>query len=235
MASPIGSSRKGRRCRCRLRRRSRWTSATSPPATTTGSRCGRATSSASWPTGSDELGVPIIREREVTGFAQDDTGVDVELSDGTIAAGRVPRRVRRRTQRGPQGRRHRVRRVGSDDQLADRRGRDGRGAGVRPASGRRHRSRGRRRKRSEGRRGRADGTAARARRRAHPAGPPRGAHRRRRDRLRGAQPDLDLPLHRHDPAGGVLPRRDASCSRATPPTCIPRRAGRASTSACRMR
>ena len=30
----------------------------------------------------DELGVPIARDREVTGFAQDDTGVDVELSDG---------------------------------------------------------------------------------------------------------------------------------------------------------
>jgi 3-(3-hydroxy-phenyl)propionate hydroxylase len=29
-----------------------------------------------------ELGVPIAREREVTGFAQDDTGVCVELSDG---------------------------------------------------------------------------------------------------------------------------------------------------------
>src|SRR2546426_7031545 len=30
----------------------------------------------------DELSVPIYREREVTGFAQDDTGVDVALSDG---------------------------------------------------------------------------------------------------------------------------------------------------------
>jgi 2-polyprenyl-6-methoxyphenol hydroxylase-like FAD-dependent oxidoreductase len=30
-----------------------------------------------------ELEVPIYREREVTGFAQDDTGVDVEVSDGT--------------------------------------------------------------------------------------------------------------------------------------------------------
>src|SRR5215213_541423 len=30
----------------------------------------------------DELPVPIYRGREVTGFAQDDTGVDVELSDG---------------------------------------------------------------------------------------------------------------------------------------------------------
>jgi 2-polyprenyl-6-methoxyphenol hydroxylase-like FAD-dependent oxidoreductase len=29
-----------------------------------------------------ELGVPIARERELTSFAQDDTGVDVELSDG---------------------------------------------------------------------------------------------------------------------------------------------------------
>jgi 2-polyprenyl-6-methoxyphenol hydroxylase-like FAD-dependent oxidoreductase len=29
-----------------------------------------------------ELTVPIYREREVTGFAQDDTGVDVQLSDG---------------------------------------------------------------------------------------------------------------------------------------------------------
>jgi 3-(3-hydroxy-phenyl)propionate hydroxylase len=30
-----------------------------------------------------ELAVPIYREREVTGFTQDDTGVDVELSDGS--------------------------------------------------------------------------------------------------------------------------------------------------------
>jgi 2-polyprenyl-6-methoxyphenol hydroxylase-like FAD-dependent oxidoreductase len=30
----------------------------------------------------DELAVPIHRGREVTGFAQDDTGVDIELSDG---------------------------------------------------------------------------------------------------------------------------------------------------------
>src|SRR5215472_2934174 len=29
-----------------------------------------------------ELGVPIARDREVTGFAQDDTGLDVQLSDG---------------------------------------------------------------------------------------------------------------------------------------------------------
>jgi 2-polyprenyl-6-methoxyphenol hydroxylase-like FAD-dependent oxidoreductase len=31
----------------------------------------------------DELGAPIVRELEVTGFTQDDSGVDVELSDDT--------------------------------------------------------------------------------------------------------------------------------------------------------
>jgi len=31
----------------------------------------------------DELGVPILRERKVTGFAQDDDGVEVAVSDGT--------------------------------------------------------------------------------------------------------------------------------------------------------
>lgn len=30
-----------------------------------------------------ELGVPILREREVTGFVQDDDGIDVQLGDGT--------------------------------------------------------------------------------------------------------------------------------------------------------
>jgi 2-polyprenyl-6-methoxyphenol hydroxylase-like FAD-dependent oxidoreductase len=32
----------------------------------------------------DELGVPILRQREVVGFTQDDTGVDVELDDGSL-------------------------------------------------------------------------------------------------------------------------------------------------------
>ena len=50
-----------------------------------------------------------------------------------VAPGGVPRRVRRRTQRDPQGGRHRLPRVGPDDQLPDRRGRDGRGAGDRHA------------------------------------------------------------------------------------------------------
>ncbi len=52
----------------------------------------------------DELEVPIYRGREVTGFAQDDTGVDVALSDGSVAARAVPGRLRRRAQRDPQDR-----------------------------------------------------------------------------------------------------------------------------------
>ena len=66
-------------------------------------------------------------------------GVDVELSDGRSLRAALPRRVRRRAQRDPQGGRHRVRRVGSVDQLDHRRGRDGGGAGDRPARRRRHR------------------------------------------------------------------------------------------------
>src|ERR1700694_2387125 len=37
----------------------------------------------------DELGVPILREREVTGFTQDDSGVDVALSAGTSIRAKV--------------------------------------------------------------------------------------------------------------------------------------------------
>ena len=77
-----------------------------------------------------ELAVPIYRGREVTGFAQDDTGVDVRAVRRPVAAGGVSRRVRWRTQSDPESRRHRVPRVGSDNQPPDRRGRAGRGAGM---------------------------------------------------------------------------------------------------------
>src|SRR5882724_9915972 len=80
--SLIGSFRRGRWRRSRGSPRTLWTSATFPPGTTTGSGCGRTTSSAYWAGWVGELAVPIYRGREVTGFAQDDTGVDVELSDG---------------------------------------------------------------------------------------------------------------------------------------------------------
>jgi 2-polyprenyl-6-methoxyphenol hydroxylase-like FAD-dependent oxidoreductase len=77
-----------------------------------------------------ELAVPIHRGREVTGFAQDDTGVDVELADGQS--------LRARYLVGCDGGRSLIRKaagigLGSVDQLPDRRGRAGRGARVGPA------------------------------------------------------------------------------------------------------
>ena len=100
------------------------TSATSPRATTTGSRWGRSASSASSPPGSTSSAVPMHRGREVTGFAQDDNGVDVELSDGRSLRAKYLVGLRRRAQPGPQGRRHRVPGLGCVHQLLDRRGRD---------------------------------------------------------------------------------------------------------------
>ncbi len=193
-----------------------------------------------------ELAVPIYRGREVTGFAQDDTGVDVDAVRRPVAAGGVSRRVRRRTQPDPQGSRHRVPRVGSDDEQPDRRGRDGRGAGMgHPPRRPRHpclRQGGvRDPRRRGGLRGQGTGTghgdrgARRTHERTHPARSQRGAHRRIRDRLRDPQSHLDLQVHRHDPAGRGLPRRDGSCWPATPRTCMPRTVDRASTPVCRMR
>ena len=73
-----------------------------------------------------ELNVPIRYGTEVTGFAQDDTGVDVDLSDG--------QRLRAQYLVGcdggrslvRKGSRHRLPRLGPDDQQPDRPGRDGR-------------------------------------------------------------------------------------------------------------
>ena len=79
-----------------------------------------------------ELKVPVYRGLEVTGFAQDDAGVDVELSDGQRLRA-LPRRVRRRPQPDPQGGRHRLPRVGRRNQAPDRGGRDGPGTGDGPA------------------------------------------------------------------------------------------------------
>ena len=90
----------------------------------------------------DELGVPILRDREVVGFTQDDTGVDVELSDDST--------LRAQYLIGCDGGRSLIRKaagidfpgLGPYEQLPDRRGRDGRGAGDRHAPrGWRHRPR----------------------------------------------------------------------------------------------
>ena len=48
-----------------------------------------------------ELAVTFYRATEVTGFAQDDTGVDVHLSDGQSLRAALSRRVRRWAKPGP--------------------------------------------------------------------------------------------------------------------------------------
>jgi len=55
-----------------------------------------------------ELGVPIRYGVEVAGFAQDEDGVAVRLSDGEAIGGRLSGRLRRRAQPDPQGGRDRV-------------------------------------------------------------------------------------------------------------------------------
>ena len=80
--SPIGSSRKGRRRRSRRFAGIRLDISDFPTRHTYGLALWQNHIErilAGWV---GELAVPIYRGREVTGFAQDDTGVDVELSDG---------------------------------------------------------------------------------------------------------------------------------------------------------
>jgi 3-(3-hydroxy-phenyl)propionate hydroxylase len=182
-----------------------------------------------------ELGVPILRPR-----------------GGGLRPGRHRRRRRavRRTMSlraeylvGCDGGRSLVRKAPAStspgwtlDQLDDRRGRDGRGAGDRHAPrGWRHRPR----QPGEG------GGPYRVvlteppddhTQRAHPGGSPRGARRPPTGPTSGRTARLDLPVHRHASRQAASYRRRAGCcSPATPPTCIPRRAARASTPACRTR
>ena len=152
-----------------------------------------------------------------------------------VAAGGVSRRVRRRTQSDPQSSRHRVPRVGSDDEQPDRRGRAGRGAGV----GHPPRRQGHPWLQQVGgwgvHTGHGDRRACRTHDRTHPARSQRGAHCRIRDRLRDPQSHLDLQVHRYDSAGRGLPRQTEFCWPATRRTCIPRSVDRASRPVCRMR
>ena len=80
--SLIGSFRRGRSPRWRSSPGFLWTSATFPPGTPYGLALWQNHIErilAGWV---GELAARIYRRREVTGIAQDDTGVDVELSDG---------------------------------------------------------------------------------------------------------------------------------------------------------
>ena len=192
-----------------------------------------------------ELAVPIYRGREVTGFAQDDTGVDVELSDGQS--------LRAEYLVGCDGGRSLIRKAAgiefpgwdptTSNLIAEVEMAEEPEWGIRRdalgihALGRlEYEIRdGEVVYKDAGRSGHGDRTARRIRDRTHPARSQRGAHRRIRDRLRDPQSHLDLQVHRYDPAGRGLPRRDGSCWPATPHTCIPRSVDRASTPVCRMR
>jgi hypothetical protein len=66
-----------------------------------------------------ELAVPIHWGREVTGFAGRHRRRRRAVRR-PVRPGAMSRRVRRRTQSDPQSCRHRVPRLGSDDELADR-------------------------------------------------------------------------------------------------------------------
>ena len=182
-----------------------WTSATSPPATTTGSRSGRATSSRILADWVGELGVPILRGREVVGFAQDDTGVDVELSDDTS--------LRAEYLVGCDGGRSLIRKAAGIDfpgldpstswmiaevemdeepEFGIRRD----GGGIRALNRRERRSR--------------FGSCSPNEHVEHTGEPTMSELREAlvavvRDGLRAAQRHLDLPVHRHDAAGGLLP------------------------------
>ena len=165
-----------------------------------------------------ELPVTIYREREVTGFAQDDTGVDVEVSDGQS--------LRAQYLVGADGGRSLVRKAAgiefpgwdpttssliAEVELAE----------EPPGWGIRHDDKGMHalgRVEYEIR----DGEVVYADSgpvgvmiteehvgvldRTHPQRSQRGAHRRLRDGLWGPQSHVPLQVHRHDPAGRGIPK-----------------------------
>ena len=186
----------------------------------------------------DELAVPIYREREVTGFAQDDTGVDVELSDDQS--------LRAEFLVGCDGGRSLVRKEAGIEfpgwdpttsaLIAEVEMAEEPELGVRQDARGIH---GLGRVEYEIRDGEivyADhglvrvmvtDAAGRIHERTHPARAERGAHRRLWNRLRGAQSHLDLQVHRHDPSGRGLPRETGPAGRRRRTRALP--GGRAGT------
>ena len=166
------------------------------------------------------------RAARSTGFAQDDTGVDVQLAEGEP--------LRTAYLVGADGGRSVIRKaagiefVGAEatrsNLIAEVEVTEETPKGIRvdatgihgaaPDGGRADRAGGR------------DRAAARAGHRADPGGSQRGADGRLRHRLRRAQPDLDLEVHRRHPAGSGLPRPPGAAGRRRRAHPLPRgRAG----------
>ena len=173
-----------------------------------------------------ELGVPVYRGLEVTGFTEDGTGVDVELSDG--------RRLRALYLAGCDGGRSLIRKAagiefpGWDPSVSSLIAEVE--MSEEPPWGIRYDDKG---TQAMGRLedGKRVGVVV-SERYAGQAGEPTLADLSRAlvaawgTDLRGAQPDLDLPVHRHDPAGGVLPQGTRAAGRGRRARALPgRRAG----------
>ena len=185
----------------------------------------------------DELAVTIYREREVTGFAQDDTGVDVELSDGQslradylVGCDGGRSLVRKGAGIGFPGWDPTTSALIAEAEMAEE-----------PELGTRQDAVGLHgigRVEYEIRDGEivwADHGPVRvmvtdrhvSTERTHPARSQRGAHLHLWDRLRGAQSDLDLPVHRHDASGRGVPERTSTAGRRRRTRALP--GGRAGT------
>ena len=152
-----------------------------------------------------ELPVRVYYGSEVTGFAQDDDGVDVKLSDG--------RSLRAQYLVGCDGGRSVIRRAAGIEFPGWDPTRSNLIAEVEvteePPHGVRNDATG-----VHGLHRMEDGRTVRVvvteqqigpEQRADPGRSERGAHRRVRHRLRDPQSHVDLQVHRHDPSGGGLP------------------------------
>ena len=170
-----------------------------------------------------ELAVPIHRGREVVGFTQNDAGVDIEISDGGF--------LRAQYVVGCDGGRSVIRKAASivfagwdptiSSMVAEVELRDEPELGYPP-----------RRQGHSGNRPPGGLEAVRGRRKRDVRGPNRradsarsqpGAGRRVGNGLRRAQPDVDLPVHGHDPAGGLLSRRTRLARRRRRARALPGR------------
>ena len=182
-----------------------------------------------------ELPVRIYYAREVTGFAPDGAGVDIELSDGES--------LRAEYLVGCDGGRSVIRRAAGIEFPGWDPTRSNLIAEVEvaeePPRGIRNDARGVHalHRLEDGRTFRVVVTEQQIGPSSEPTLPrsERGAPRRVRHRLRHPQSHVDLQVHRHDTSGGVPTAPVGSSSPATRRTCTTRRVGRASASVCKMR